>query len=114
MSMDRTSIDMTGERMRSRTRTVGVLLAAVLLAPIGLAGAPGTAQAKPAKILGTPAKAAADAVTVTLITGDKVTLRGSDRAVVEAGPGRRDMKFATSRAGGHLRVVPADVVPLLR
>jgi subtilisin family serine protease len=103
--------------MRPRTRATGVLLAAVLLAPTALVGAPGTALAKPGRIAGTPphlGKAATGPTTVTLITGDKVTVNGSDQTRVEPGPGRRGMTFVARRTNGHLSVVPTDVVPLLQ
>jgi subtilisin family serine protease len=103
--------------MRSRTRATGVLLAAILLAPTVLAGAPGTALAEPSSVAGTfgkPGKVAADRAAVTLITGDKVILSGADRAQVEPGPGRQHIKFAASRVDGHLSVLPSDVLPLVR
>jgi subtilisin family serine protease len=54
--------------------------------------------------------------TVTLITGDRVTV-GSARPTtgsVQPGPGRAHMSFALSSAGGHLRVIPADAASLIR
>jgi subtilisin family serine protease len=53
------------------------------------------------------------AQTVTLITGDRVTVTGG-AAAVTPGPGRKGIPFATSTAGGRTRVVPADALPLLR
>ncbi|MBL7253547.1 S8 family serine peptidase [Paractinoplanes lichenicola] len=58
----------------------------------------------------TPAVAAR---TVTLITGDRVTLDGG-AVTVTPGPGRSGIPMATSTAGGRARVVPADALPLLR
>lgn len=55
--------------------------------------------------------------TVTLVTGDRVTVvgaeAGADGMTVERGPGRAGMGFVTSEVGGHLEVVPLDAVPLL-
>ncbi|WP_430781789.1 S8 family peptidase [Actinoplanes sp. G11-F43] len=60
-----------------------------------------------------PAPAADPAQTVTLITGDRVTVTGGAVSVRPA-PGRSGIPFATSTAGGRTRVVPADALPLLR
>jgi hypothetical protein len=49
---------------------------------------------------------------VTLLTGDKVTLAG-DAFAVEPGPGRDGMTFQTKRVLGHLTVIPGDAVALL-
>nr|WP_221382956.1 S8 family serine peptidase [Actinoplanes polyasparticus] len=51
--------------------------------------------------------------TVTLITGDRVTLAGG-AVTVTPGPGRSGIPMATSTVGGRTRVVPADALPLLR
>ena len=58
--------------------------------------------------------------TVTLITGDRVTVYGADtsggptRLSVEPGKGRAGIPITSSRVGGHLRVEPVDALPLLR
>jgi subtilisin family serine protease len=49
---------------------------------------------------------------VTLLTGDRVTLTG-DAFGVEPGPGREGMTFQTRRVRGRLTVIPADAAPLL-
>ncbi|TDO36429.1 subtilisin family serine protease [Kribbella sp. VKM Ac-2527] len=48
---------------------------------------------------------------ITLITGDRVTLRGGslDRPAIEPGPGRRHIAFSTQRVKDQLFVVPSDV-----
>ncbi|MEU9558154.1 S8 family peptidase [Streptomyces fumanus] len=51
--------------------------------------------------------------TVTLVTGDHVTLDGRDRVTVEPAKGRESVVFVTRRVGGHVHVVPADAEPLL-
>ncbi|MEV0291901.1 S8 family serine peptidase, partial [Kribbella sp. NPDC050820] len=73
------------------------------------AGAGGPAQA--AVPVNAPAAAVAKDVQVTLITGDKVTLRGGDpaKATVEVGAGRQDIGFNTYRTKTHSYVIPADV-----
>ncbi|PRY21986.1 subtilisin family serine protease [Pseudosporangium ferrugineum] len=54
--------------------------------------------------------------TVTLVTGDRVTVAGPDatRPSIEPGPGRAKVSFATSVVGGHLRVVPSDAARLIQ
>jgi hypothetical protein len=51
-------------------------------------------------------------VTVTLVTGDRVTLT-VDGFTIAPGPGRSGMRFLTSRTEGELAVVPADALPLI-
>ncbi|MBT2227919.1 S8 family serine peptidase [Nonomuraea sp. NEAU-A123] len=51
--------------------------------------------------------------TVTLVTGDRVTVTDGLSARVEPGEGRKDVTFSTHLSGGRLRVVPSDAVPLL-
>nr|WP_202886872.1 S8 family serine peptidase [Kribbella sandramycini] len=48
---------------------------------------------------------------VTLLTGDRVTLRDGDRgpAMIDAGAGREQISFDTYRAANRLYVVPSDV-----
>src|SRR5690242_309180 len=52
--------------------------------------------------------------TTTLITGDRVTLTSDGGVSVAPGPGRSTVAMLTSTVNGHVRVVPADAVPLLR
>ncbi len=56
----------------------------------------------------------AGARTVTLITGDKVTVTGPTSAAVEPGEGRERVTFLTDVARGRLRVLPDDAAPLVR
>ncbi|WP_444948828.1 S8 family serine peptidase [Micromonospora ureilytica] len=51
--------------------------------------------------------------TVTLITGDRVTVTASG-ASVRPGAGREDVRFLVQRDRGRLSVTPADALPLLR
>ncbi|MGC4943527.1 S8 family serine peptidase [Kribbella sp. DT2] len=79
-------------------------MAGVLVLGLGVVG-PGAAAAQE--------EAGRDkgrAVSVTLITGDRVTVRGGDEELVsvEPGPGRRQVKFRTARSDEGLSVVPAD------
>ncbi|MCW3814923.1 S8 family serine peptidase [Micromonospora sp. DR5-3] len=95
------------------------------LAGLGLAvglvlGLPATAGAAPAAVPTTPAageRAATTAgrpVTVTLLTGDRVTVTDTGQAAVRPGPDRTGMEFVVGRDRGHLSVVPRDALPLIR
>ncbi|SDM16514.1 S8 family serine peptidase [Allokutzneria albata] len=52
--------------------------------------------------------------TVTLLTGDRVVVRGADVVGVRPGPGRDDMAFHTVILGGKRHVYPDDALPLVR
>ncbi|MFC8903274.1 S8 family serine peptidase, partial [Micromonospora sp. NPDC057140] len=71
----------------------------------GSAGAGGTGPAGPAA--GRPA-------TVTLVTGDRVTVTGSGAVSIRPGAGRADLRFLVRRDRGHVTVQPQDALPLLR
>ena len=63
-----------------------------------------------------PVAAAPITGTVTLITGDRVTLAVRDghvRAEVQAGPGRDRVAFSIQERGGDIVVVPDDVAALI-
>ncbi|MET7462648.1 S8 family serine peptidase [Nonomuraea sp. NPDC005501] len=54
-------------------------------------------------------------VTVTLITGDRVTLTGPDGGfLVERGAGRAEISFVIDKQDGRLRVLPSDAAVLVR
>ncbi|MFG1872429.1 S8 family serine peptidase [Micromonospora arborensis] len=82
-------------------------------------GIPATAVARP------PTNAAPDAAprtatgaattkTVTLLTGDRITVSASGSAAVRPGPGRTHLRFLTTRDRGQLTVLPQDALPLVR
>ncbi|MBM7490732.1 subtilisin family serine protease [Micromonospora luteifusca] len=82
-------------------------------------GTPATAVASP------PTNAAPDAAprtaigaattkTVTLLTGDRITVTASGTAAVHPGPGRTHLRFLTTRDRGQLTVLPQDALPLVR
>jgi subtilisin family serine protease len=52
--------------------------------------------------------------TITLITGDRVTVYGAGTATVTPGPGRSQVHFVQERHGTRLRVLPADAIPFVR
>lgn len=63
-----------------------------------------------------PAGAVRGPVTVTLLTGDRVTLPSADAGsgAVRPGAGRAGIRFLTTREGSELYVIPADAQRLLR
>lgn len=94
-----------------RSRRLGVA-AVASIAALGLGlSAPGQASAGPqAHPLAAKAAKPKDQ-SVTLITGDRITLRGGDpaRASVRPGAGRNKVAFSSYRLKDHLYVVPSDV-----
>ncbi|MFG2934866.1 S8 family serine peptidase [Streptomyces sp. NPDC048282] len=92
-----------------------------------LAGAVAPAAAGPVSPVGGPAATAARSVTasratsaqtVTLVTGDTVTLTaaadGKYGVDVRHGKGRDAVTFLSSEKNGEVSVVPSDAIPLLR
>ncbi|MFG1604179.1 S8 family serine peptidase [Actinoplanes sp. NPDC049265] len=89
------------------SRRAAVVASFVLVAATGLSAGPADAA---------PASAPAGrSHTVTLVTGDRVTVSRPDAttARIDPAPGREHITFTTSVLHGHLLVVPADAVPLL-
>ncbi|MEV4315690.1 S8 family serine peptidase [Actinocrispum sp. NPDC049592] len=73
---------------------------------------PGAGVAAPAASAGVGAGPAA---TITLLTGDKVTLTGPHGAVVEPAKGRERIRFVQQRdESGDLHVIPEDALRMLR
>ncbi|MGW5397641.1 S8 family peptidase [Streptomyces sp. NPDC003952] len=104
--------------MRTQTprRTAGALAlaTAVVALSTGLTGPAGAASAA-SPTRSAPAAGAADTpVTVTLITGDRVTVNGSGAIErFEPGKGRERVPVEIERADGHTLVLPADARALL-
>lgn len=61
----------------------------------------------------TPAAVADDVTTITLITGDRVTLPAAGPLRIEPGEGREDVGFAVHESGDRLDVIPTDALPLV-
>ncbi|GAA1856887.1 S8 family serine peptidase [Myceligenerans crystallogenes] len=96
--------------MRIRATAASVIAAALVAGGGALLGA--TASADPPD-QPAPAADGTAATTVTLVTGDRVTLTttpdGRRSAAVQPGPGREDVAFVTRDDGEHLYVIPTDV-----
>jgi subtilisin family serine protease len=92
-----------------------LLLTAALICGPGGAGSAGSAGGQLGDVV--PSLMASDSVgQVTLVTGDRVTVRTLEGELVpqvEPGAGREDVPFSVYRAEGQLQVVPADAIPLL-
>jgi len=98
-------------------RTVSRGLTALLLLAAGtVAGTPAASATSPPTTAHRSSLRDQRRYTVTLLTGDRVTVGSADATTgsVQAGPGRAHMSFALSSAGGHLRVIPADAASLIR
>ena len=90
---------------RGSTRA-GIAVALAAAVGLYLSGVgPGRETARAEEIGGPPGPS------VTLVTGDRVTLpaNGASGPSIRPGAGRRDMKFEVSRVGGHLRVLRSVV-----
>ncbi len=83
------------------------LIAALSATAAFVAVLPGTASAA-------PAQPRHSGKTVTLITGDRITIHQQDRLELTRGPGREHIRFSTQRHDGHVSVIPSDAAPLLR
>jgi len=104
--------------MRVKRLSVAALLAAGTAAavaatlPASAGTAPPTAAAMPAATTPT-ATATAKPYSVTLITGDRVTVSPRGTAL-DRGPGRDRMRFVDRTVDGDRYVIPVDALPLLR
>ena len=85
-------------------RLARVLLAAIIVPVLVPAAARAASPAPPGF-----------ATTVTLVTGDKITLVGTGAVSITPArwPGRGQVSYSTWTAGGNVRVVPSDVARLV-
>lgn len=101
---------------------IGLVLTLALPAPTVASAAPTVASvASAAPTVASAATAGAPTVesdrlrTVTLITGDRVTVTAAGNAEVRPGPHRKDMRFLIDHEpGGQLSVVPQDAIRLIQ
>jgi subtilisin family serine protease len=105
------SINLVEDALRSRIRAADAAAAVLVLGALVTANPVGASAGVPGS--GKPSSEAARD-TVTLITGDRVTVVGGKQVMVEPGKGRDRVTFATSRTAGRLRVIPTDARPALR
>ncbi|MET8118765.1 S8 family serine peptidase [Micromonospora sp. NPDC005291] len=100
-----------------RLAALGLVSVLALSAPVpasASAAVPGTPGKADLATRPAPGGPAVDrSTTVTLITGDRVTVTASG-AAVRPGAGREDVRFLVRRERGHLSVTPQDALPLLR
>ncbi|WP_158558198.1 S8 family serine peptidase [Spongiactinospora gelatinilytica] len=98
------------------------VLSLICVSFLSVSAPPGVANAAPAPLLSatqdggtvSPSSGTSAAATVTLITGDNVTVDGRGRGVtIQRGEGREKISFAVDRSAGRLRVVPSDAAPAL-
>ncbi|MDX3521150.1 S8 family peptidase [Streptomyces scabiei] len=103
-------LELKSHKRRKRAVTT-VPLAAALAAVLGAgppASTPDSAQAASSTGTGAPAR------TVTLVTGDRVTLDAEGKVTgVKAAEGREGMAFRVQQAEGHAYVLPRDAEPLI-
>ncbi len=101
--------------MRLRTRFLGAAMALTTALTVFQSGAPVVAQPPDKARKAGPAAPAVR--TVTLVTGDVVSVFAGEQvtlAGVRPAKGREGMSFAVSQAAGRLRVIPGDAVAGLR
>src|SRR5688572_4717499 len=92
-------------------RVGGGLLVAALL--ISLAQSASSAAAPAGSVIAGGSSVTPTGRTVTLITGDQVTVAGDGMMSIQRGKGRDSIRFVTATVGGHLRVIPSDALPLI-
>jgi subtilisin family serine protease len=107
---------MSAVMMTRRRLIAGVALVATAMAT-AVAGHDAWAEQGPQPASQAPAPAPGQQpYTVTLVTGDRVTVGRTDAtsASVEPAAGRERMTFSTSVIRGHLMVIPADAARLVQ
>ncbi|MFG1834522.1 S8 family serine peptidase [Micromonospora chersina] len=102
--------------MPHRTRRVAAALAVAL--PLTLGGVPAAASTTAPPPAAPTTDGAAHTVTLTLVTGDTLTVTTGPTGVLSAAPhareGREDITFTTRSDGpGDLSVFPSDALPLV-
>jgi len=100
-------------RERSRRWALGLALIASAAA---CGEPPAEAPAIPSRSARHSPRSSSTAGTITLLTGDRVTVTGTGQAArveVQPGPGRESVGFDTTQDAGRIMVIPADMVALL-
>ncbi|MFJ6953681.1 peptidase S8, partial [Micromonospora aurantiaca] len=101
-------------RNRRKMTALGLGLALALGLPVPALAAAPAAPTGPSAPAGPSAQPGAGPVTVTLITGDRVTVASGGRAAVRPGAGRAGIQFLVGRERDRLTVLPQDALPLVR
>src|SRR5579859_2426482 len=91
---------------------LGVAAATVVLG-IGPANASATTQAPSVSAPPAAQPAGGPPRTITLITGDRLTVAAGNQVAIQRGPGRGSVTFLSRTVRGHLQVIPGDALPLL-
>ncbi|MBF9129523.1 S8 family serine peptidase [Plantactinospora sp. S1510] len=93
----------------------GAAVVALVVSSVGPAASSAWATAPNAgpEVVRTPQRPGEPARSVTLITGDRVTVRADGVASFEPGAGRDGIPAVTRRLDGRLRVTPVDALPLV-
>ncbi|TCB98382.1 peptidase S8 [Micromonospora zingiberis] len=105
--------------MRRLERVGAAGLAAALVLGVGQPGwaAPGAGGVPggggPGGNGGAPVAAEGQSATVTLITGDRITVDRGGRVTIRPAKDRASVRFRTHELDGELSVVPVDAVPLI-
>ncbi|WP_433430148.1 S8 family serine peptidase [Nonomuraea sp. CA-141351] len=103
--------------LQRKIAILGVVITAAIAAATPAQAAPTPAPSIKANQADQPAAKAEPPKTITLITGDKVTLRPlpskQTQLDVKPGPGREKVTFVHRRAKDGLSIVPTDAMPLL-
>src|SRR3954449_280901 len=96
-------------------RMWGSCLSAAIVTASVLPAGPATASPAPGGGRGAHRSTSALARTVTLVTGDRVTVSGErgDRIAFTPGKGREDIGYVRDDVDGHVTLTPADAVPML-
>ncbi|MDG4806084.1 S8 family serine peptidase [Micromonospora sp. WMMD1120] len=100
-------------RRRKILTAVAAVSALVLGTPTIATASPSTGAATATAPSARPAIGATTSKTVTLITGDRVTVTAAG-ASARPGAGRDNVRFVIQRQRGRLSVTPTDALPLLR
>jgi subtilisin family serine protease len=103
---------------RSLTAAASVMLAITLAGPLPAAGSGSQAGAADLPVTATPPEDTAldGPATVTLVTGDRVTLTptgGEPEVTFDPAPGATHSGFSVERDGTHVHVVPSSVASLV-
>ncbi|SCG73060.1 S8 family serine peptidase [Micromonospora humi] len=97
-------------RNRRKLAALGLTLGLALGLPVPAHAATPAAPTGPSARTGPSGQS----TTVTLITGDQVTVADGGRAAVRPGAGRATLQFLVRREKTGLSVVPQDALPLVR